>query len=170
MEVKKAFLKKVVPTSTDGEDGKVTFLLGNGVKVVAERDKIPGEVWDRLAFHGLSQKVGDAASGFSAARDFHSAFGAMQTVVDNLYAGIWAAKGGEGTSDLIAALCKIQGADEDSVRAALERANDEEFKAITAHPLVKREIAAIKAARAKEAAKAADKEGLAELFGKLVKE
>ena len=169
MEVKKTFLSKVMPEDANGKPGEVTFALGNGVVVVAKVSEYNEETRERLMLHGLSQKIGDAAAGFSKARDFHGAFAAMQQVEDNLRAGLWASRGGNGGSDLIAALCKINGCDEETARTAVDSASEEQYKALLAHPIVKKEIAAIKAARAKEVAKTADKADLTEMFASLMK-
>ena len=85
----KKFLAKLTPEDVGGSPRQVQFILGNGVKVVGDLAAYSAEMVERLAVHGLSQKIGDAAASFSKDRDFHGAFGAMQQVEDNLRNGAW---------------------------------------------------------------------------------
>lgn len=150
------FLSKLTPEMVGGKPRTVRFILGNGVEVQACLDNYSQEMVEKLAIHGLSQKVGDSASGFSKDRDFHAAFGAMQGVEDNLRIGVWASKGGAGTSDLVAALADLQGASLEDAQAAVDRMTEEQLASVRKHPAVKKAIADIQAARAAELAKAAE--------------
>lgn len=159
------FLSKVMPSDIGGKGSIVQFVLGNGLRVEAGLDSLAPEMITQLALHGLSQKVGDAAAGFSKAGDYSGAFGAMQQVVDNLYAGQWSTRGqGGGTSDLVQAICELRGVDVDAAQKALDAMDEEQLKRVSSHPQVKAKIADIKAARlAKAAENAGDLDELLEL-------
>ena len=151
----KKFLGKLTPEDQGGKARAVVFTLGNGQSMTAGLDGLSAEIVERLAVHGLSQKIGDSASGFSKDRDFLGAFGAMQAVWENLQAGVWAGRAGGGTSDLVAAIAKLKGVSLEEAQAAVDKADDEQVKELRKHPAIKEAIAKIQAQRAKEAAKAA---------------
>lgn len=147
------FLSKIMPSDVTGEAGVVKFVLGNGLKVEARISELPESMRLQLALHGLSQKVGDAAAGFSKAGDYSGAFGAMQQVVDNLYAGQWSTRGqGGGISDLVQAIAELRGVELDAAQAAIDAMDEEQIKRVTSHPQVKAKVADIKAMRLAKAA------------------
>lgn len=149
------FLSKITPEMPGGETDKVHFVLGNGVKVIFDLNECSEEMIRQLAIHGASQKIGDKAAGYAKARDFHGAFGGMQTTADNLKKGIWAAYGGgSGTTDLAAALVKLTKQDLETVQASLDTATEEEIAAFKKNAQVKAVILEIQAARQKALAKA----------------
>lgn len=150
------FLGKITPEDHGGQARTVVFTLGNGSKLSACLDSYSAEIKERLAVHGLSQKIGDSASGFAKERDFLGAYGNMKQVEDNLRAGLWASRAGGGTSDLVAAIAKIKGVSLEDAQAAVDKANDEQVATLKKHPAIKEAIAKIQAARAKEAAKGAE--------------
>ena len=152
----KKFLAKLTPEDVGGVARSVKFVLGNGVQVIGCLADYTPEMIERLALHGLSQKVGDAAASFSKDRDFHGAFSAMQTVEDNLRNGLWSARAGGGTSDLVSVLAEMQGVELEAAQSAVDKMNDEQLAAVKKHPAVKEAIAKLVAKRAAEAAKAAD--------------
>ena len=160
----KKFLAKVLPADVGGKARAVRFVLGNGVEVQGCLDDYSAEMVEMLAIHGLSQKIGDAASGFSKERDFHSAFSAMQQVEDNLRNGMWAARAGGGTSDLVAVLAEMQGVELAAAQAVVDKMNEEQLAAVKKHPAIKEAIAKLVAKRAAEAAKASTGEDLGELL------
>jgi hypothetical protein len=148
---KVAFLSK----TTSEVEQSVTFGLANGIKVVGLLADMPEEIRVRLALHGLSQKVGDSAAGFSKEQNFRGAYSAMQAVLDGLVAGVWSIRAG-GSSDLVAALVRLGMAEDEEVAQEMVDSMDEEtLKAVASHPDVKKVVAEIKAERAREAAKAA---------------
>lgn len=149
------FLGKITPEDHGGESGQVCFTLGNGSKLVASLKGLKPEMVERLAIHGLSQKIGDSASGFAKDRDFLGALGSMSAVWENLQAGLWASRSGGGTSDLVAAIAKIKGVSLEDAQAAVDKANEDQIAGLKKHPAIKEAIAKIQAARAKEAAKGA---------------
>ena len=152
----KKFLGKTTPEDLGGSPRAVVFTLGNGSKLSACLDNYSPEIVERLAVHGLSQKIGDSASGFAKDRDFLGAYGSMQQVDANLRLGLWASRSGGGTSDLVAAIAKIKGVGIEDAQAAVDKATEEQIATLKKHPAIKEAIAKIQAARAKEAAKGAE--------------
>ena len=147
------FLSKVTPSDVGGKANVVQFVLGNGLRVEADLSAMASGMIDQLALHGLSQKVGDAAAGFSKAGDYSGAFGAMQQVVDNLIAGQWSTRGqGGGISDLVQAIAELRGVELDQAQAAIDAMDEEQLKRVTSHPQIKAKVADIKAARLAKAA------------------
>ena len=142
------FLKKLV----EEQEKSVRATLGNGLTVQVTLSELKPEMIERLALHGLSQKLGDSTSSFSKAEDFHGAFGAMQTTADNLLAGVWSSRGGSGTSDLVAALAELQDLDVDDVQTAVDAMDDEQLAQVRKHPQVKLKIAEIQKRRLEAAA------------------
>ena len=150
------FLSKITPSDVGGKSNVVQFVLGNGLRVEADLSAMAQGMIDQLTLHGLSQKVGDAAAGFSKAGDYSGAFGAMQQVVDNLIAGQWSTRGqGGGISDLVQAICELRGVELDAAQAAIDAMDEEQLKRVASHPQVKAKIADIKAARLAKAAEGA---------------
>ena len=153
-KTEKKFLTKITPDMAGGVARQVAFVLGSGVKVIGDLDKFNAEIIERLAIHGLSQKVGDSVSALSKTRDFHAAFGNMQEVVDNLEKGLWSARGGSSTSDLVAALASLTGEDTETIQTAIDQADDEKIAEFRKNPEVKAKILEMQAERQKAIAKA----------------
>lgn len=149
------FLGKLTPEDHGGKPRTVVFTLGSGQQITACLDQVPEGMLERLAIHGLSQKIGDAAASFSKERDFLGAFTSMGSVWENLQAGLWASKSGGGTSDLVAAIAKLKGISLEEAQAGIDKATEEQIATLRKHPAVKEAIAKMQAARAKEAMKAA---------------
>ena len=160
-EAKVKFLTKKV----DEAGRKVKCVLGNGVCVELGLDELKPEIVERLALHGLSQKLGDSAANFSKEENFHGAFGAMQGTADNLLQGIWAAKGGTGTSDLAQAIAELQDVEIEEAEAAIARMDEDTLKIFKTHPEIKLKIAEIQKARL--AAQVDKAPSLADMFKKL---
>ena len=153
-KTEKKFLTKITPDMAGGVARQVAFVLGSGVKVIGDIGKFPAEIVERLAIHGLSQKVGDSVSALSKTRDFHAAFGNMQEVVDNLEKGLWSARGGSSTSDLVAALAILTGEDTETIQTAIDAADDEKIAEFRKNPEVKAKILEMQAERQRTIAKA----------------
>lgn len=70
--------------------------------------KLPGDIVARLALHGLTQKIADAASG---AKTKDEAFAAMAKAGDALLAGQWAVRAASGgvTDDKVALVNLVAG-------------------------------------------------------------
>lgn len=154
------FLRKIV----DEEKGAVRCVLGNGVAVQVHLDDLSEEMVKRLALHGLSQKLGDAASSFSKEDNFHGAFSAIQTTADNLLAGVWASRSG-GTSDLAQAIAELQDVDLEDAEAAVAKMDEETLKVFKSHPEIKLKIAEIQKRRLEAQVDKAP--NLADMFKKL---
>ena len=162
-EAKVKFLQKKV----DEIGRRVKCVLGNGVCVEVGLDELKPEIVTRLAMHGLSQKLGDSAASFSKEENFHGAFGAMQGTADNLLQGIWAAKGGSGTSDLAQAIAELQDVEIEEAEAAIARMDEDTLKIFKSHPEIKLKIAEIQKARL--AAQVDKAPSLSDMFAKLQK-
>lgn len=166
-DTQKKFLVKVLPEDVGGVARTVVFTLGNGVQVVGCLDSYTPAMVERLAIHGLSQKIGDAASGFSKERDFHGAFGAMQGTEDNLQKELWSNRTGGGTSDLVQVLAELQGVSVEQAQGAVDAMDEAALSTVKKHPAIKKALADLVAKRAKEAAKGAEpiKDVLKSIFG-----
>jgi hypothetical protein len=141
------------------ENLTVTTTLANGLKIVACLGDIPEALHPMLMLHGLKQKVGDAASQFSATSDFSGAFNAMQRVVDNLMNGLWSAKGGSGAgSDLTQAVANLKKIDLTDAQDIIDDLDEEQLTKLLARPAVKAEILRLKAERAMKVAEALDED------------
>ena len=145
--------------SVDEASRTVTTVLGNGLKVVCCMDDIPESLHTMLALHGLKQKIGDAASGYSKTNDYSGGFSAMQSVVDNLMNGLWNAKGGTGTGDLVQAIANLKKISVEDAQATVDGLDEEQLKIVLGKPAVKAEILRIKAERAAAVAAASDDDG-----------
>lgn len=139
---------------------ELRFVLGNNLTVVARPDELAAEMKDAAMFHGINQKVRDSAAGFSKDSDYSGAFRAMQTVVDNLTNGLWNAKGGTGTGDLVQAIANLKKIEVDAAQALVDGLDEEQLKAVQGKPAIKAEILRIKAERAAKLATAADDDDL----------
>lgn len=137
----KRFLVKEVGGSS------VKFVLANGLGLTVELGNLGSEIVQRLALHGLSQKIGDSAAGFSKEKRYGDALAAMQDVADMLGEGKWAAGSGGGTSDLVEALSRLKGVEKETVRALVKRASEEKVKEWLGNKAVKAAILEIKLER-----------------------
>jgi hypothetical protein len=165
----KKFLSKLTPEDIGGIAGGMVFVLGNGVRVEFELDSCTEGMIRKLALHGASQKIGDSTSGFSKDRDFHSAFGTMQGIVDNLYNDVWSSRSGGGSADLVKALAELQGATLEEVQAVVDTMTEEQLAEVKGNKQVKAKIAEYVSARATEAAKTVKTEDLSEIWAKIAK-
>lgn len=150
--------KKFLMVETEGE--KLTFVLGNGLRVEVAAGQLSADIKQKAMLHGLNQKVRDSAAGFSKDGDFSGAFRAMQQVVDNLIGGLWNAKGGSGTGDLVQAVANLKGIEVGVAEEIVGGLDDEQLKALLAKPKIKAEVARIKAERAQKVAEASDEDDL----------
>lgn len=135
---------------------KLEFVLGNGLRVEVEPDILPDEIQDIAMFHGLNQKVRDAAAGFSRENNYSGAFRAMQQVADNLRDGLWNARGGPVTADLVQAIANLKGITIEDAFEIIDGLDDEQVKVVSSKPTVKAAMLQIKAERAKKIAEASD--------------
>jgi hypothetical protein len=153
--------------SKNAVDNGAIFNLGDGTSLEANMDAFSDEIITKLAIHGLLQKIGDAASGFSKTSDYHGAMNAMNSVWETLLSGQWTRTGaGSGTTDLVTALANLTGKDTAIIQVEVDKWDDEKMKAIKARKDVKAEVKRIQLARAEAAASASnvDSESLEDLF------
>jgi hypothetical protein len=161
----KKFISKLLPTDVGGQPRSVRVVLGNGVEVVGCLDNYTPEMVERLALHGLSQKLGDGGASFSKTNDYHGAFGAIQGIEDNLRNNAWSVRTGGGTADLTTAIAELQGLELSDADELVKRMTEEQLAEVKKHPKVKAKIAELVSARAAEAAKASpDEDGLKSLL------
>lgn len=167
--VEKKFLVKLSPEDVGGRQDHMIFILGNGVRVEFDLGKCTPEMVRKLALHGASQKIGDSTSGFSKERDFHSAFGKMQGIADNLYDGVWSDRSGGGTADLVKALAELQDASLEEVQSVVDRMTEEQLSEVKGNKQIKAKIAEYVASRAKESAKTSQAEDLSAIWAQIAK-
>lgn len=158
-EVNTKFLSKLLPGDVGGKPRTVQYVFGNGTRLELSLADVPEEMVEQLAIHGLSQKGGDAASGFSKTRDFVGAYGAVQDVLTNLRNGLWSSRAGSSTSDLVQAIARVLKIELEEAQAKVDKADDEQLAVIRKNPHVVKMVRDIQAERAKEAAKTAPKLG-----------
>lgn len=110
---------------------------------------LPDEMIQRLALHGLSQKVGDSYAANEGMADAHSK---AEAVWDSLKANQWNAGRTGGGGDLTEALMNVTGQDRETVSTKLAGMGADEKKAIRKNAQVAAELARIKAERAAQRA------------------
>jgi hypothetical protein len=152
-EVKKvAFLAKSNEFDKDGKKGIVEFKLKNDQVVELDMTKVSPENMYRLAVHGAGQKIGDAAANYSKTMDYAGAYAEMSEIRDMMYTADWSRKkdgaGRQAMEDLIAALTKLKGLDEEVVRATVLNSKPETIKKWVGNSAVNAEIADIRKKRA----------------------
>ncbi len=134
----------------------IAFESGQGLELNLE--DLSDEMVQRLAIHGMSQKIGDSYAGSDTADE---AFELASGMVDRLKAGDWAAArasgGGAGrVSMLVEALAAATGQSEDECKRVINAMDDAGKKQLKKHAAVAAQLAKITAERAAEkAAKAA---------------
>lgn len=142
------FLSKSISVADDQKTGTVKFELGNGKHIQVKLSDMPAAIVTQLALHGLSQKIGDSAAGFSKDKDYAGAMEAMTRVVHNLVEGKFNGdREGNSREDLILAVSRIQKIDVEAVRKTLAKATPEKITELQKHPAIKKELAQIKAER-----------------------
>lgn len=153
-------MAKFLEKTWSSDSMEVVFTLGNGKSLSIDLTKVTKDILLDLAKHGASQKIGDSAAGFSKAQDFSGALEAMESVKNNLLAGLWKAEGsgGSGSAILAEALAEVTGRKLEDVKKALEAADEEKLKTWRANAKVKAVMARISAERAAARAAAAEDE------------
>jgi len=130
---------KIATKSYDVENLSVKFSFSDGRTLTCEIADLTTEVVDRLALHGLIQKVGDSYAG---AESIDTAYLAAKGVIDQLVAGLWTSKASKG-GIWVEAIARFLDC---SLEEALEKwtsKSEEEQKAIKNHPDLKSVKAAI---------------------------
>jgi len=156
------------------EDNVVHVEFSNGEKLEAPLVGFTDAIKERLACHGLSQKLGDSYAG---AETIEAAIAAARRVLAELLAGNWTAaraagEGGPRLTLLVEALARVASAETgtevtiEMSTEVIEDMDDDEKKAVRGNPAVQVAINEIKLERAQtKAAKATEGGGIAELFG-----
>ena len=140
----------------------LAFSFGNGIVVDIDLDELSEEISDQLLVHGLTQKVRDS---FAAAKgDFNFAVGNAQKVIENLVNGQWNASRASGdgkprTTELAEAISNLMKKPLEEVQASVEAASEDVRKAWRKNPRVAAEVLRIRAAKAQERVKKAEKDG-----------
>ena len=121
----------------DEDKGEVTFYVRTGKMFKLALSDVSDSIEKKLALHGISQKVGDSASGLKDDGDIEEAFG---TTIANLLADKWAAvresSGFAGSSILALAVARVTGKDIEAVKATLRAMSDGDKKALSLAPKV----------------------------------
>lgn len=146
---------------------EVIFTFTNGVDLVADLTMLTQDIINRLALHGLSQKLGDSyASANEKGWSVDECYDQAANVFNNLKDGNWAVSGGSGTNILAEAVARITGLDVDECAAKVRGMTDGERKELAKRADVKAVVLDIKAERAKAKVKDtdADASDLADLF------
>ena len=140
----------------------VNFEFFDGTAMSANLDALTPEMVNKLAIHGLSQKIGDSYSGEDAANCQTIAEATFKSLVD----GNWSSRSGGGgprISQLAEALARATGQEIQDCVAKIAEMDDDTKKDLKAHPQIKAIIAEIKLEKAKadaeKAAGDADAEG-----------
>lgn len=130
-------------------DGAVTFEFSDHETVTVRVDSLPDDIKTKLIVHGLSQKLGDSYAGAMSLKEAKEKFHATR---ENLLAGSWSSGRASSGGDLLAALMKATGQDEEACRTILDDMDKEKKAELRKHPAVAAQLAQMKAER--EAAKA----------------
>ena len=163
---------KKVPKATktvNDETRSVVIAFSNGESITQGLDTPPKDIQNRLALHGLSQKLGDS---YASIKDVGDSVEACRTIQERLNLGDWVkAREGAGPRptmvvDAVVAALIADGQDvSDDRKAKIVKvlADKDERKAALADPVIKAQYETIRAAaaakRAKEAKAEAKKEG-----------
>lgn len=145
--------------SADG----VQFVFVDGTKLDCNVGDLPRDIVERLAVHGLAQKVGDS---YASAESVEEAIGNAKSVWENLKAGQWATKAARG-GKFVEALHRVTGKPYDECLTAWQGMDDKQKADLRKHAAIKKAIADIEAenaARLAEQTKGEDAVDLSTLF------
>lgn len=132
---------------------KVLITFGEGDVLEACLDDMPEDIRQRLALHGLAQKIGDSYAGVA---DAEKARQNAEAVLARLKAGEWSARSGDGSGrgpsasvrELAQAISKVKNIDFEIALEKVQALDRKARNALRNHPQIMREIARI---RSKEA-------------------
>lgn len=154
--------KKFASKEYDMDTGLVVFTFGNDKSVEIDSNRIPEETRKQLMLHGISQKAGDSYAG--AKGNYAEAISAVESIRDQLYAGVWKAAREDDArprlAELAEAIARIKSVALEAATAAVEKATDDQRKTWRSNAKVKAVIAQM---RAEKAAKALEEAGEQEL-------
>ena len=146
-------MAKKAEKKIDGDVLSIKFLESDQ-ELSIDINTIPAEIISRLAMHGLSQKIGDSYAGAEPGESYDRA----AAVLKDLQEGNWStrvAASGPRTTQLAEALAAATEQTLEAAAARIEQMDDEEKKALRTHPVIKAQLATIKARKAQEAAEKA---------------
>jgi hypothetical protein len=128
----------------------VKFTFSNGTIIMATLDGIPFEMKERLAVHGLSQKLGDSyASANDKGWSVQDCADTVAEILHGLRAGIWSQAGGSGVNIMAEAIARMLDKTAEQCAEILAAMTDDERKEMAKRDDVKAMVAQIKAERAK---------------------
>lgn len=142
---------------------RLMFVLADGQTAQIDAGTLSDAMRERAMFHGLNQKIRDAAAGFSKEADYDGAFEAMAKVIGALESGEWERKGGAAAAnldDLATAIAQIRNVDVAKAKAAVEKATPDQRAGWAKNARVAAIMADLKAQRLAEKAKAATDDDL----------
>lgn len=144
---------KFLSKDYDEETGDFWFELGNGKRFEGNVKDFPEATQLQLCLHGVMQRGGDSTAGNSKTQDYESAEANLTRVLEGLKAGQWETRGeggerGPRLGELISAIARLTGVDEEQARAKVEAAGEEKVKQWKNHPKIKHAIAQIKLEKA----------------------
>lgn len=134
----------------------------NGEKLLeCKLSELSDEIINRLALHGLSQKVGDSYASHEGMSDAHAK---ASGVFESLKAGQWnAGRTGNG-GDLVEAIMELTGKSRDDAATLLADMDSDKRKELRKDKRVAAILARMKADRAAQRAALADDAPLEDLF------
>ena len=152
-------MAKLASKTVSTEEVKVVLTFSNGTVLSLGVNEVNDAMRERLALHGLSQKMGDALAGED---DVNVAIAKVEAITDRLRNGEWAGSGGGSAGgDLALALSNLLGKELPEVLQQLATKTDDQLKEIKKSPHVKLELSKIKQARLEaKAAESGDLETL----------
>lgn len=147
---------------TEADTLEIHFADGSALSV--DPSEFSEDIQAELMLLGTTNKLRDSWA--SAKNDVAFAIGAANKTLDNLKAGLWTASRASGervnnTGELVQAIANIKSLDVEKVREIHDAASEEERAVWRKNKLVKAEIAAIRAIKAKERAAKATAEDAA---------
>lgn len=131
--------KKVI-----GQDA-VTFAFADGKEILCKLGDLPPGMLERMALHGIAQKVGDSYSGVETVTEGRKV--AIETW-KNLMLGNFNARVSGAGSVLVEALARLKKVSIEEIREALDGLDDDARKAIEAKPQVRAMVGIIRGERA----------------------
>ena len=111
-------MARIMKKNVNAEEMSITFTFADGRSFVAKLENYSNEIIDRLALHGMAQKLGDSCAGKNDA-EWLTEISAMDERLRN---GEWGAERGSGLED------KLEAA-EDRV-AEYDNMTDDEKRAV----------------------------------------
>ena len=112
-------MARIMKKNVNAEEMSVTFTFADGRSFVAKLENYSSDIIDRLALHGMAQKLGDSCAG----KDESEWLKTIEALDAQLRKGDWGAERGSGLED------KLESA-EDRV-AEYDNMTDDEKRAVS---------------------------------------